>query len=220
MSAGKQERRARVAIKKSTIPYSEAKALIDKICAELGYHQEPKSNFLKIESPVTKHRTYVQMSKNLSRIDTTLEIKGEEGTYPLEKHNGSIKCHLDPTLENLERRLRMMADIETVGTQVVNRPRPMQIVRGPAPRVPRPTVAAQPSALQQQYNEKLKRLKERQALAKRRRFLEEQGLSDDEVDRIVHAGGDPGDVRESQKNAFEMELGDELFEAGIDVEDV
>lgn len=213
-----------MATKKSDIPFNQARVLIDRICAELGFHTSEKSAFLKIECPSTRHRMYVSMSKTLGHIDTTLPVKGEPGTYPLSKHNGSITCHIEPDLESLERYMRMLAD-GSMGKQTINRPRPMAIVRGPAARAPKPVTAAQPAAGGDRRHPdlvaKLEALKERQRKAKERRRLEEQGIDPDLADRaadvIGQSGIDEDDLIDAARNSRDQELSEDLYEAGIDV---
>lgn len=123
---------------KTDVTQEQARALIDRVAQELGLLVADTSGFIKVQGPTSKHRIYVQRSRTLNRVDTTLPIPADDPAYKgLSSPNGSIACHVQPDLEQLERALRMLAD-PAFGTQTPNKPRPFAASKAPAARKPKP----------------------------------------------------------------------------------
>lgn len=124
---------------KSDVTLEQVQAVVDRVAQELGLLVNPTSGFIKVQGPGNKHRVYIQKSRTLNRIDTTLPIPSDSPAYKsLSAPNGSIVCHVQPTLEHLESALRMLAD-SSLSTQTPNKPRPFAATKAPAPRKPKPT---------------------------------------------------------------------------------
>ncbi len=112
--------------------------LVTKVSEEIGLLNTETSGFFKI-SGSSKHLIYIQKSRKLGLINTTLPLPvGEPGTRGLKKPNGSIVCHVEPDLMHLERFLRMLADAGTVKHEQ-NKPRPFAPSKPPVRR-PNPVV--------------------------------------------------------------------------------
>lgn len=125
---------------KTDVTQEQARTVIDRVAQELGLLVTDTSGFIKVQGPTSKHRIYVQRSRTLNRVDTTLPIPADDPAYKgLSAPNGSIACHVQPDLAQLERALRMLAD-PAFGTQVPNKPRPFAANKAPAARKPKPTV--------------------------------------------------------------------------------
>ena len=76
----------------------------------LGLSVKEQKGYFQFSNPATKHRIVVaKQGKAVTRIDTTLEVLGQDGTLPLEKANGRIACHLAADLATLEHYLSMLA---------------------------------------------------------------------------------------------------------------
>ena len=59
----------------------------------------------------TGHKLYVaKQGKEVKRVDTTLPILGQDGTYPISKPNGKIECHVIADLETVTAVLSQLAD--------------------------------------------------------------------------------------------------------------
>ncbi len=61
----------------------------------LGLSHKEQKGYYQFSNPTTKHRLVIaKQGKAVTRIDTTLDVAGQEGTLPLEKENGRIACHV------------------------------------------------------------------------------------------------------------------------------
>lgn len=84
-----------------------------KICEDLVARYpdvlslEDTSGWHKVVSKANGHRFVIQKGK-LRRIDTTLPIKGQDGTEPLKADNGKITCHIKP--DSLEKFVSVLID--------------------------------------------------------------------------------------------------------------
>lgn len=154
---------------KSDITFEAAKLVIDRVTGELGLLVSETSGFLKVQGPTTKHRIYVQKSRNLGRIDTTVPLATDDPAYrALSSPNGSIASHVTPDLTQLERVLRMLAD-GSLGVQVPNKPRPFAATKAPAARRPKAVAPAVPAeALKEGPTPAAKELADRLAVIKAR----------------------------------------------------
>lgn len=219
---------------RSNVPYEDAKSLIDRVCAEVGNRTVQLAQFLKIENPTTKQRIVVKYGKTLGQIDTTLPVSGQPGTYGLSKPNGSITCHIEPSLDALERFIRMLADPATAH-QVTNRPKPFAFVKGPAPRTPasavqqaspstmviRPGAQAKSKQEQDRHDELVSRvnyLKQRRRVAQARMLEEERGVPHDIADMVAQGKLTVDEAIDAARNASSSELVDVLADTGIEVE--
>ena len=164
---------------KSDITLEQARAVIDRVSQELGLLNKDTSGFIKVEGPTNKHRVYVQMSRMLNRIDFTVDLPTDDPMYKqMANPNGSIRCHVVPTLENLERALRMLGDA-SLAVQVPNKPRPFAPTKTPVRR-PKPVSMPVPEAAlipvidgeRLALAARLERIKERVRAAKIARILE------------------------------------------------
>lgn len=86
--------------------------------AALGLHVKEQKGFFQIYSE-TGHKLYVaKQGKGVSRIDTTmprsiLVVNGQDLSLPLSKPNGRIACHVDPSVESVNRALEVLASYKT-----------------------------------------------------------------------------------------------------------
>ncbi len=217
---------------KSGITKEQARGLIDSVAKELGLLVADTSGFVKIQGPGNRHRIYVQRSQTLGRIDCTLPTVNADGTpvegcKGLEAPNGSVTCHLDPTLENLEFHLRRLAD-GTLATQVPNKPRPGAFTKAPARK---PKAVAAPLAdgdfeppvddgPLKDLKDRLTNIKMRGRLAKINRLIENDpsgSMTYAEAEAIVDGKTDGDSIKEANSNAADAELNETLSEAGIEV---
>lgn len=215
---------------KNDITAEAARVVIDRVAQELGLLVAETSGFLKVQGPTNKQRIYVQRSKFLGRIDTTLPTTLEDGTpiqgtKPLSNPNGSVTCHLDGTLENLEFHLRRLGD-GTIGVQVPNKPRPFAATKQPA-RKPKPTaegvdVMMAPEPTDEfkldglTLKQRLKAIATQARSARIRRYLENDDsgkLTEDMAADIV----DGKATFEELVGAVDLAVNDALAEAGIEV---
>jgi hypothetical protein len=121
-------------IPKTTIPLIEARNLINRLVTELGLLTRDTSTFIKVHSAANEHDVYVQMTVNLGRIDTSLPIPVDDPLYiQVKSPNGGIVCHVTPSMENLEKVLRMLADPETPKKKS-NKNRPFAATKKPEVR--------------------------------------------------------------------------------------
>jgi hypothetical protein len=214
---------------KSDVTLEQVTALIDRVSSELGLLQNPTSGFLKVEGPTNKHRIYVQKSRTLSRIDTTLPLAADDPAYKaLSNPNGSISCHVQPTLEQLERCLRMLGDA-SLAKQVPNKPRPFAVNKPPAARKPKAVAAAVPMDATkpeqlvdgESLKGRLESIRDRARLARINKILENPEkygtMSFDEAAAIVDGKVDASAHAEAQANQVASELTDVVAEAGIEV---
>lgn len=206
---------------KSDVTQEQARAVIDRVAQELGLLVAETSGFIKVQGPTNKHRVYVQRSRTLNRIDTTLPLPTDDPAYKgLAAPNGSISCHVQPDLEQLERALRMLAD-SSVGTQVPNKPRPFAAVKAPAARRPKPVAepmletALEPVPEGGSLKDRLRAIRDSARAAKVRRYVE-NGMSEDEAEAVVAGKVTAADVGETIRNATEAELSQVAVESGIE----
>lgn len=81
----------------------------------LGLTVQEQRGFTKYINAETGHKLYVAKgAKEVKRVDTTLPILGQDGTYPLAKPNGKVECHVIADLETVTAVLSQLAD-STVG---------------------------------------------------------------------------------------------------------
>jgi hypothetical protein len=215
---------------KSDITIEVAQGLIDKVAQELGLLVTPTTGFIKVQGPTNKHRIYVQRARTLGRIDTTLPNTNADGTpvqgtRGLNAPNGSVTCHIEPTLEWLEFHLRRLGD-GSLGTQVPNKPRPFAATKQPARKpkavaAPIPTEAVEPIPEGGSLKDRLKVIHSRVREAKINMILEnpeKYGLvTRDEAAAIVDKKVEPSEFKEVSDNAERAELNEVLAETGIEV---
>jgi hypothetical protein len=220
---------------KTDITLEQARAVVDRVAQETGLLTADTSGFIKVQSPSTKHRIYVQLSKRLNRIDSTMEMTDAAGnqvpgTLGVSNPNGSIKCHLEPTLENLEFHLRRLNDA-TLGVQVPNKPRPFAPSKTPIPRKPKPVAAPvpeealvpvgpangeEPSIDPDGLRVRLANIKARARDARIRRYVED-GHSHDEAVAIVEGRVKLADLQEAAANREAADVTDLASEAGVEL---
>ncbi len=95
----------------------KAPAWID-FCAALNAHAQAlglavqtQKGFTKYLNAETGHKLYVaKQGKEVKRVDTTLPILGQDGTYALSKSNGKIECHVIADLATVTAVLTQLAD--------------------------------------------------------------------------------------------------------------
>lgn len=210
---------------KSNISIEHALAVIDKVTQELGLLRSDTSACYKIQGPTNKHRMYVFKSKTLGKIDTTLPVQGQPGTYGLSAPNGAIACHVDADLVHLETYLRMLGDAE-LGKQESNKPRPFAATRGPKARSIGPVVAPIPErevvepteyiAQGGTLDERLASIKGRARAARIRRYVDEHGLSEEEAREVAEGNLALEDVIGSRNRSSSIEAESVAEEAGIE----
>ena len=128
------------------VSVDEAMILVRKVADEVGLTVDQTSGFWKIAGP-NRHLIYIQKSKKLGTINTTLPLPpGEPGTRGLQKPNGSVTCHIEPELVHLERFLRMLSD-GAVDKFEVRHPKPFAATKAPEPRRPKAVRHASRSAV-------------------------------------------------------------------------
>lgn len=214
---------------KTDISLENVEIVVDRIVAELRLLKKYNASFIQVTGPTTKHKIYIQRSKTLGRIDCSIDLPPDDPMREdLRSPNGSIKCHIVPSLENLERVLRMLGDA-TTGTHAPNKPprpfgpvsAPKAPVHRPKPLVePLPAVALEPMSEEGSLDDRLARVKERARLARVNRILENdptgritraeaEAVEDGriELEDIVHADPAAGDMTAA------AEAGVELLEA-------
>jgi hypothetical protein len=211
---------------KSDVTQEQARAVIDRVAQEVGLLVAETSGFVKVQGPTNKHRIYVQRSRTLNRIDTTLPIPADDLAYKgLAAPNGSISCHVQPDLEQLERALRMLAD-PAFSTQVPNKPRPFAATKAPAARRPKPVeepmaesdlepASDMPSV--KDLKDRIAKIRASAKAAKVRRYVENNGLSEADAESVVDGVVTLESLIESVDNAASAEALDVLAESGIEV---
>lgn len=86
-------------------------AALDAHASALGLTVQTQKGFTKYVNMETGHKLYVaKQGKEVKRVDTTLPILGEDGTYALSKPNGKIECHVIADLEKVTAVLTKLAD--------------------------------------------------------------------------------------------------------------
>ncbi len=206
------------------ISAEQAENLVRRLAQEVGYVVQDKAGYWQARGP-SGHRINVQRSKSLGHIDTTLPVLGQEGTLPLKNgpgSNGSIVARIEPTLENLERYLRMLND-PGLDKKVARGPRPFAVRTGPAPRKPVPVATqasvgaspADPNANRPpELRERLKRIADRHAIAKQRRLMEEQGLDPDTAMAVAIGNLDEAEAVEAAATGQRAEVAELISSDG------
>lgn len=76
----------------------------------LGLSVKEQKGYFQFKNLATGHRMVVaKQGKAVTRIDTTLEVLGQDGTYALEVPNGRIACHIDANPDTVAFYLEMLA---------------------------------------------------------------------------------------------------------------
>lgn len=214
---------------RTNITKEEARTLIDRMVEKHGLLVKGQdAGYLILTGPTNKHRVCIQNTKFLGRIDTTLPVKGQEGTEDLKAHNGAITCHIVPDLKWLEHYLDMLGD-GGVSKQVTNHPRPFAVQKSSAgpKRTPRAVAApleedvGAPSEYIAEGGTLKDRLAEIAARGKRARirmYVEEKGMTQEEAEAVVYGRIDESDVEEARSNAHSSELNELSREAGLNYE--
>lgn len=219
---------------KSDIRIDQAYAVVDRVAQELGLLVSDTSFGKKIKGPNNKQRLYVQKGLYLGRIDTTLELTPDDPAYvQLQNPNGSIHCHVRPTLEQLERCLRMLAD-PSISTQTVNRVRPGAVSKAPTAHRPKPVAAPIPEEALKEISvdparaalaDRIAAIARSARAARIRMVLENSekygNLTEAEAEALVDGrfgqGVQASDVADAVRNSVITEANDVLEEAGIEV---
>lgn len=213
---------------KTDITIEQALIVVERVVNELGLlFSGTGKGFYQIVGPETKHKIYVQKSRSLGRIDTSMDLdadavdsSGAKFRMELKNGNGSIKCHIAPTLENLERGLRMLANAE-IGTHVMNRPRPFAApARKPRPITePVPEIALEPVPEGGSLEERLEVLKARGRLARVNRLIEndQTGRLTREEAEAIEDGRISRDDIDHRQDVAQRDVA-EAIAAGVEVE--
>lgn len=86
----------------------------------LGLSVKEQKGYFQFKNLATGHRMVVaKQGKAVTRIDTTLEVLGQEGTYALEVPNGRIACHIEANPDVVAHYLEMLA----TGTEKLRAPK-------------------------------------------------------------------------------------------------
>jgi hypothetical protein len=95
----------------------EFSAALNAHCQALGLDVQDQVGFIKFTNKETGHKLYVaKQGRLVKRVDTTLPILGVvDGTYPLDKPNGKIECHIVAELDKVTAALTLLADSATYG---------------------------------------------------------------------------------------------------------
>lgn len=206
---------------KSDVTLEQARAVIDRVAQELGLLVADTSGFVKVQGPTNKHRIYVQKSRALNRIDTTLVIPTDDPAYkPLAAPNGSISSHITPDLEQLERALRMLGDA-TLTTQVANKPRPFAVSKQSPVRKPKPTdapveVKLEPVPEGGTLKDRLEAIRQSARKARMRRYVENNNLTEDEAELVADKKATLEEVLEQRTAVDRSQAMDVAAEAGLD----
>lgn len=76
----------------------------------LGLAVKEQKGYFQFKNLATGHRMVVaKQGKAVTRIDTTLEVLGQDGTYPLDAPNGRIACHIEANPDVVAFYLEMLA---------------------------------------------------------------------------------------------------------------
>lgn len=187
---------------KSSIAMGEVENLVRKLGQELGIQVLEKAGYLQVKA-ANGHRVNIQRSKTLGHVDTSLDVLGQEGTLPLKNgpgSNGAIIARIEPTLELVERFIRLLPTSEEA--KKASGPRPFSVRQAPAPR--RPTPVGEPheaiavdgpyAGFPAELAARLDVIAERSRKAKQRRLMEEQGVPEDIALAVVMGKIDEADV--------------------------
>jgi len=86
-------------------------AALDAHAQALGLQVQDQAGFTKYINAETGHKLYIaKQGRKVKRVDTTLPILGQDGTYDLAKPNGKIACHIVPELDYVTAALTQLAD--------------------------------------------------------------------------------------------------------------
>lgn len=181
------QRRSIQEMSKSSIAMGEVENRVRQLAQELNVQLLEKAGYLQVKA-ANGHRVNIQRSKTLGHIDTTLDVLGQDGTMGLKNgpgSNGSIMARIEPSMEFLEKFIRMLPSSEAA--KKASGPRPFSTRQAPAPR--RPTPATEPQAAKAsegpyagkpaELAARLEVIAERARKAKQRRLMEEQGIPED-----------------------------------------
>jgi pantoate kinase len=96
---------------KPTPAYEAFLEALKSHAAALGLSQKDQKGFFQFANAATGHKLYIaKQSKGVTRIDTTLPLAVlGEVAYDLEKPNGRISCHVQPTVEAVSMALDTLA---------------------------------------------------------------------------------------------------------------
>lgn len=213
---------------KSDVTQEQARTMIDRVAQELGLLVADTSGFIKVQGATSKHRIYVQRSRTLNRVDTTLPIPADDPAYKgLSAPNGSIACHVQPDLVQLERALRMLAD-PAFGTQTPNKPRPFAGSKAPAARKPQPLVEPVDEARLAPIPEggdlktRLAKIKEGARRGRIQRIIDNPekygAMSEAEAEELVDSKVSLEDFAENRKGQATVELMDLQAETGVQLD--
>jgi hypothetical protein len=85
-------------------------AALENKAQALGLSVKEQKGYFQFKNLATGHRMVVaKQGKAVTRIDTTLEVLGQEGTYALDVPNGRIACHIEAVPETVAFYLEMLA---------------------------------------------------------------------------------------------------------------
>ena len=107
------------------VMFEDTMTFLNRVCQELNLRLEETSQFIKITGS-TGHRVYVQKSKVLRRIDTTLpkDLLSAEDIVSLKEPLGAITCHIAPSIDALE---RVLKTLPTAAKLVSTKNRPFEV---------------------------------------------------------------------------------------------
>jgi hypothetical protein len=187
---------------KSNVVMGEVENQVRKLAVELGIEVLEKAGYLQIKSP-NGHRINIQRSKTLGHVDTTMDVLGQEGTLPLKNgpgSNGSIVARIEPSLELVEKFMRMLPGAGAA--KKASGPRPFSVRQAVAPRKPMPQATSQTETEREgpyagkpsELASRLEVIAERARKARKRRLMEEQGVPEDIAMAVVMGEIDESEV--------------------------
>ena len=98
--------------KEKAVPAHLAFVAASKAHADLlGLSQKDQKGFFQVWNATTGHKLYIaKQGRSVTRIDTTLPMSALDGIcLPLDKPNGRIACHVQPTTEAVALALEVLA---------------------------------------------------------------------------------------------------------------
>lgn len=109
-------------------------AALDAHAQALGLQVQEQKGFTKFINGETGHKLYVaKQGRAVKRVDTTLPILGQDGTYALSKPNGKIECHVVADLETVTKVLSQLADSTAGKLRAAKRaPKAAEVTEEPA----------------------------------------------------------------------------------------
>jgi hypothetical protein len=209
---------------KSEVTQEQALNLADRLAQELGLIRKDTSSFFRWYNPANKHNIYIQKSRFLNRIDFTVNLPTDDPMYrQLTAGNGSISCHIVPSLENVERAMRMMVDAGT-GALVQNKPRPFAPTKAPPARKPKPVeepmpeVKLEPVPQGGSLADRLEAIREQARHGKVQRLLQDPEtygeMTADEAEELVDSKVSLEEYARTRKQRLESAV--IIAEAGLD----